>query len=103
MKRQLNEVKKLQKIAGLLKEEENLESSRIESKLMSTIKGQSNDMSFLRGVSDQEFVAALEKLGEDYEVEDSDMGTQYYIGEEGDGIIFVNDEGNWRAGDWHVA
>ena len=102
MKSRLNEVKKLQKLAGLIKENDN--SQGIETQLMSTIKGQSNDMSFLSGVSDQEFVAALENLGIDYKVSDSGMSTDYHIGEAGDGgIVFSNNDGDWMADDYQLA
>jgi hypothetical protein len=84
--------------SGILRENNN--SNGIESQLMSTIKGQSNDMSFLSGVSDQEFVAALEKLGVNYEVSDSGMSMDYYIGKPGNGIVFSNTDGDWYADDW---
>ena len=83
--------------------EENDNSQGIESQLMSTIKGQSNDMSFLSGVSDQEFVAALKKLKVNYKISDSGMSTDYYIGKPGSGIVFSNNDGDWMADDYQLA
>jgi len=72
----------------------------IETELMATIKGQNDDMSFLDGVTDEEFVAALKNLGMKFKTSDSGMSMDYYIGRPGNGMMFSNEDGNWFAGDW---
>ena len=73
----------------------------IQTQLMATIKGRSDDMSFLDGVSDEEFVAALKSLRVKFKTSDSGMSMDYYIGKPGAwSIMFSNEDGNWMADDW---
>lgn len=72
----------------------------IETQLMATIKGQNDDMSFLDGVTDQEFMAALKNMGIKYKTFDNDGEMNYYIGKAGNGMLFVNQDGDWLADNW---
>jgi len=75
----------------------------IETQLKATIAGQNDDMSFLDGITDREFVAALKNLGMKFKKSDSGMSMDYYIGRPGNGMMFSNEDGNWFAGDWATA
>ena len=79
---------------------ENINAGGIEAPLMTMLKGQSDDMSFLDGVSDQEFMATLKNMGIKYKTFDNDGEMNYYIGKAGNGMIFVNSDGDWMADDW---
>lgn len=72
----------------------------ISAQLKATISGKNDDMSFLDGVTDREFVAALKNLGMKFKTSNSGMSMDYYIGKPGNGIMFSNEDGNWFAGDW---
>jgi hypothetical protein len=85
---------------GKVMKEGVMNSGGIETRLMATIKGQNNDMSFLDGVSDEQFVVALKNLGMKFKTSDSGMSVDYYIGRPGNGIMFSNEDGNWFADDW---
>lgn len=74
--------------------------SGIETQLMAMLKGELDDMSFLDGVTDQEFMAALKNMGIKYKTFDNDGEMNYYIGKAGNGMLFVNQDGDWLADDW---
>jgi hypothetical protein len=75
---------------------ESVDAGGIETPLLAMLKGQNDDMSFLDGVSDEEFVAALEKLGAKYVSTDTGMGTDYYVKiRGGQKMVFSNENGNW--------
>ena len=70
----------------------------ISAQLKATISGKNNDMSFLDGVTDREFVAALKKLGARYKTSDNGMGTDYFVNLPGVGkMMFANEDGEWFA------
>lgn len=86
----------------LLKENKNLIKEGIETMLLAVINDQADDMSFLDGVSDEEFVMALKKLGLKYKTFNTGGGMSYYIDKpRGGKIEFQNDGGDWFAGDVH--
>jgi phage FluMu protein gp41 len=68
--------------------------------LKATINAIEDDTSFLDGVTDREFVAALKKLELTFRKNDRGVQMDYLIGRRGNGRIFSNKDGNWTADYW---